>query len=83
VLSRGAFVVTLFHIFFPDCLTLSLQRDEHRYDDLNSADPGDIPEDIRELVQGMTQMEEMLCALASPWPIQNAWECYHVFTGFV
>jgi hypothetical protein len=60
------FVVTLFRIFFPDCLTLSLQRDKHRYDDLNSTDPGDIPEDIRELVQGMTQMEEMLCALASP-----------------
>ena len=33
---------------------------------MNEADPGDVPDELRNVLQGITQMEEMLCSLASP-----------------
>jgi hypothetical protein len=46
-------------------LSLS-QHGQHRYDDSNNADPHDIPHVLRDTLHGLTQMEEMLCSLASP-----------------
>lgn len=66
VLPRGTFFPVLCFFLFTGPDALSPQHGEHRYNDLNDADPGNIPEEVRELLQDMTQMEEMLCALASP-----------------
>ena len=38
----------------------------HRYDGENHADPGEILPELHDVVDGMTQMEEMLRSLASP-----------------
>jgi ATP-dependent DNA helicase PIF1 len=38
----------------------------HRYSAENEADPGVIPDDLAWILFGLTQMEEMLCSLASP-----------------
>lgn len=42
------------------------QRNGHRYDGHNLADPGLIPDALIDVVHDITQMEEMLCSLASP-----------------
>ena len=52
-------------IIFDSALTF-LQSSIHRFSAQNFADPGVIPEDLRETLHGLTQMEEMLCSLASP-----------------
>ena len=43
-----------------------LQLAGHRYSAENDADPGLIPHDLQLILNGITQMEEMLCSLASP-----------------
>ena len=43
-----------------------LQRGHHRYGVANDADPGVIPDELLPVLDGFTQMEEMLCSLASP-----------------
>ena len=43
-----------------------LQRGRHRYGVANDADPGLIPDELLPVLDGLTQMEEMLCNLASP-----------------
>ena len=42
------------------------QHGIHRFSAQNNADPGLIPGDLRPILDGLTQMEEMLCSLASP-----------------
>ncbi|KAF8485203.1 hypothetical protein DFH94DRAFT_644559, partial [Russula ochroleuca] len=48
------------------CTRCHKEKDEHRYDAANDADPGDIPPELHDILDGITQMEEMLCSLASP-----------------
>ena len=45
---------------------VSSQPNGHRYDAVNNADPEDIPPVMRDVLRDLTQMEEMLCSLASP-----------------
>ena len=52
-------------IIFDSALTF-LQSHIHCFSAQNFTDPGVIPEDLRETLHGLTQMEEMLCSLASP-----------------
>jgi ATP-dependent DNA helicase PIF1 len=42
------------------------QHGQHRYDAMNDADPGNVPDALQDVLQDLTQMEEMLCCLASP-----------------
>ena len=55
-------------VFIPNLklINVLLQRGGHRYGVENDADPGEIPEDLRGILDDLTQMEEMLCSLASP-----------------
>ena len=50
------------HTSFTD----ALQKNIHRYSAENHVDPGDIPPYLRPILFDLTQMEEMLCSLASP-----------------
>jgi hypothetical protein len=50
-----------------------LQRNGHCFVDENFADPGEIPEELPEVLYDITQMEEMLCSLASP--------CFLIWVG--
>lgn len=51
-------------VIFP--MLTPLQHGIHCFSAQNSADPGIIPPDLCEILAGLTQMEEMLCSLASP-----------------
>ena len=51
-------------IIFDSALTF-LQSGIHCFSAQNFTDPGVIPEDLRETLHGLMQMEEMLCSLAS------------------
>ena len=46
-------------------LTIS-QHDNHRFTAANNADPGLLSDELQDLLHDFTQMEEMLCSLASP-----------------
>jgi Helitron helicase-like domain at N-terminus len=46
-------------------LTL-FQHATHRFTDDNNADPGLLPPELQDILRDFTQMEEMLCSLASP-----------------
>ena len=53
------------------CTTLFTSADgsqpgHHRYSAENEADPGVVPDDLALILRDLTQMEEMLCSLASP-----------------
>ena len=52
-------------IIFDSALTF-LQSRIYCFSAQNFTDPGVIPEDLRETLHGLTQMEEMLCSLTSP-----------------
>jgi ATP-dependent DNA helicase PIF1 len=43
-----------------------LQQAFHRFTDQNNADPGMLSADLHDILDGFTQMEEMLCSRASP-----------------
>ena len=45
--------------------TPALQQTGHRYDAANHANPGMIPAELLDILDGITQMEEMLCSLGS------------------
>jgi hypothetical protein len=55
-----------FHSVFLFFVQHVLQRGHHRYGVANDADPGVIPDELLPALDGLTQMEEMLCSLASP-----------------
>jgi hypothetical protein len=50
-----------------------LQRNGHRHDAANHADPGVITAELLDILNGITQMEEMLCSVASPCFVM--WVC--------
>ena len=62
--SLRAFIRAPLSLAFPS-LTSS-QHAGHRYGVENNADPGVIPHELKGILNGITQMEEMLCSLASP-----------------
>ena len=44
-----------------------MQQNGHRFVEANNADPGVLTGDLVEILHDLTQMEEMLCSLASPF----------------
>ncbi|KAH9983921.1 hypothetical protein BJV77DRAFT_1162843 [Russula vinacea] len=54
------------HMSGSECDRCSHEHAGHRYGIENNADPGVIPDELKGILNGITQMEEMLCSLASP-----------------
>jgi hypothetical protein len=85
--------LSLSHFFFC-CLPVSLpsadrpQRDNHRFTGDNNADPGLISDELHNILDGITQMEEILCSLAllphvgqQGRPVQGMRDRHHVLAG--
>ena len=65
--TRGVVFLALLNLPspFPSLLTV-LQQVYHRFTDDNNADPGLLSDELHDLLDNFTQMEEMLSSLASP-----------------
>jgi hypothetical protein len=67
--SKEVCITVFFSEFLVDVFSACRwsKRDGHRFVSENNADPGPLPEEVQETLQDLTQMEEMLCSLASPF----------------
>ena len=63
--TRGVVSLT-FLLHSPFLRSLTVSQHDHRFTADNNADPGLLSDELHDLLHDFTQMEEMLCSLASP-----------------